>query len=141
MGGARLVRAVPGRGIVGDRYFLGTGTFSPNLQKPDFELTLIQQEHIQAFAEGTGRAFTSREARRNIVTVGIDLNSLVGREFRIGPVLIRGERLCEPCNHLAKQTAPEVLRGLVNKGGLRARVLTGGEIRVGDSLEMVEILP
>jgi MOSC domain-containing protein YiiM len=124
--------ALPGRGLEGDRYALGTGTFSKQPQVPDGELTLIQQEHIDAFVAESGIAFTAREARRNIVSVGIDLNGLVGREFTIGTVTIRGLRLCEPCNYLAKQTAPEVLRGLVHKGGLRAQILTAGEIRVGD---------
>ncbi|HAM73349.1 MAG TPA: sulfurase [Verrucomicrobiales bacterium] len=127
-------RAIPGRGLEGDRYFLGSGTFSPTPQKPDFELTLIQEEHVADFARATGIPFTAEEARRNLVTRGIDLNSLVGREFMIGPVRARGHRLCEPCNHLAKLTRPEVLRGLLHKGGLRAQILTEGEISLGDSL-------
>ena len=128
------VRAVPGRGLEGDRYFDGTGTFSPHPQRPDFEVTLIQREHVEAFASLCGVPFTPREARRNLVTAGIDLNALVGREFRVGSVLFRGVRLCEPCNYLAKQTSPEVLRGLLHKGGLRAQILSDGVIRVGDHL-------
>src|SRR5262245_61355894 len=100
------VRAVPGRGLVGDRYYEGLGTFSPKPHKPDHEITLIQQEHVDVFASTSGIAFTSRDARRNLVTQGVDLNSLVGKEFRVGSVLIRGIRLCEPCNYLAKQTSP-----------------------------------
>lgn len=128
------IRAIPGRGLVGDRYFLGTGTFSPQPQKPDFEITLIQQEHIAAFAARSGLPFTAREARRNLVTTGIDLNTLVGCEFMVGAVKLRGIRLCEPCNYLAKQTSPEVLPGLVHQGGLRAQILTDGVIHVGDSI-------
>jgi MOSC domain-containing protein YiiM len=128
------VRAIPGRGLQGDRYFTGVGTFSPQPQKPDFEITLIQQEHIEAFATATGIPFTSHDARRNLVTTGIDLNALVGQDFHVGSVKLRGIRLCEPCNYLAKQTNPEVLRGLVHKGGLRAQILSEGEIRAGDLL-------
>jgi MOSC domain-containing protein YiiM len=128
------VRAFPGRGLEGDRYFDGVGTFSPHPQKPDYEVTCIQQEHIEDFAAACGRPFSSHDARRNIVTRDIDLNRLVGHEFRIGGVLLRGIRLCEPCNHLAKATFPEVLQGLVHKGGLRAQILSEGEIRVGDSV-------
>jgi len=128
------IRAIPGRGLMGDRYFLGTGTFSPQPQKPDFEITLIQQEHIAAFAALSGLPFTAREARRNLVTTGIDLNTLVGCEFMVGSVKLRGIRLCEPCNYLAKQTSPEVLPGLVHQGGLRAQILTDGVIHVGDSI-------
>jgi len=133
------VRAVPGRGLQGDRYFDGAGTFSPHPQKPDFEVTLIQKEHIDFFASSIGVPFTARDARRNLVTLGVDLNALVGREFRVGDVLIRGIRLCEPCSLLAKRTSPEVLRGLLHKGGLRAQILSEGEIRVGDPL--VEMPP
>lgn len=125
---------VPGRGLVGDRYFDGTGTFSPHPPKPDFEVTLVQSEHLEAFATSSGLAFTAQSARRNLVTAGIDLNALVGREFSIGAVRFRGVRLCEPCNYLAKQTSPEVLRGLLHKGGLRAQILSEGDIRVGDAI-------
>lgn len=128
------VRAVAGRGLEGDRYFSGIGTFSPQLQKPDFEITLIEKENIERYVAETGRAFTAQDARRNIVTGGIPLNDLVGREFSLGTVRLKAIRLCEPCNHLAKQTHPEVLRGLVHKGGLRAAILTDGFIQVGDSI-------
>lgn len=127
-------RAIPGQGLEGDRYANGLGTFSKHPQQPDGELTLIQEEHIDDFAKGTGVPFAAGDARRNIVTSGIDLNTLVGREFTIGEVLIRGLRLCEPCNYLAKQTSPEILRVLVHKGGLRAQILREGEIRMGDKI-------
>jgi MOSC domain-containing protein YiiM len=130
--------AVPRQGLQGDRYFLGTGTFSPQPQKPDFELTLIEQEHVIAFAAESGLKFTPAQARRNIVTRGVRLNDLVGREFSIGLVRIRGLRLCEPCPHLAKNTFPEVLKGLVHKGGLRAQILSEGHIRVGDEIRSQE---
>lgn len=129
------VRAIPGRGLEGDRYANGNGTFTHHPQRPDGELTLVQKEHIDEFAKVSGVAFGTREARRNLVTVGVNLNSLVGREFRVGAVRVRGIRLCEPCNYLAQQTSPTVLRGLVHKGGLRAQILSEGTISVGDLLE------
>lgn len=125
---------VPGKGIEGDRYFVGIGTFSPHPPKPDFEITLIEREKIDAFARDTGLPFTSFHARRNLVTEGVDLNALAGREFLVGAVRIRGIRLCEPCSYLAKTTFPETLKGLVHKGGLRAQILTEGCIRVGDTV-------
>ena len=125
-------KALPGVGLEGDRYAIGNGTFSRTPQHPDGELTLVQREHIEAFAAATATTFTTRDARRNIVTEGIDLNALVGRQFTVGNVVIRGLRLCEPCNYLAKQTSPAVLRGLLHKGGLRAQILSDGEIKVGD---------
>jgi MOSC domain-containing protein YiiM len=134
----RSVRAVPGKGLEGDRYFLGAGTFSPKPQKADFEITLIEQENIAAFAGDSGLAFTAAHARRNVVTRGIRLNDLVGREFYAGEVRIRGMRLCEPCNHLAKNSFPEALKGLAHRGGLRAQILSKGEIRVGDQVKVTE---
>ena len=132
------VRAVPGRGLVGDRYFAGEGTFSPHRQKPDFELTLIEKEKIEAFARESGLPFTAMHARRNLVTEGVALNDLAGKEFVIGEVRIRGIRLCEPCNYLAKSTFPETLEGLVHKSGLRAQILTEGVIRVGDVIHKIK---
>ena len=128
------VRAIPGRGLEGDRYFAGSGTFSPHPQRPDFEITLIEQEKIAAFAAESGLPFCARQARRNIVTKGVDLNLLAGREFRIGEVLLRGIRLCEPCSYLSKSTFPEVLQGLVHKAGLRTQILSQGVLHVGDRI-------
>lgn len=96
---------MPGRGLEGDRYYSGTGTFSPTCQKPDFEITFIEQERIDAFARESTLQFTALHARRNIVTVGVDLNELVGREFHVGEVHIRGLRLCERCNYPAWATS------------------------------------
>ena len=130
-------RAIPGLGLEGDRYALGTGTFSPHPQKPDFEVSLIEREEIDAFALETGIPFTASHARRNLVTEGVRLNALVGVEFVVGETRLRGIRLCEPCNYLAKTTYPEVLKGLAHKGGLRARIVTGGVIRTGDRVSTV----
>jgi MOSC domain-containing protein YiiM len=132
------VRAVPGRGLEGDRYFSGSGTFSPQPQRPDFELTLIEQEQIDAFAGASTLPFTALHARRNIVTEGVRLNDLAGREFLVGEVRVRGIRLCEPCTYLAKISFPETLKGLVHKGGLRAQILSEGVIRVGDVIRPVK---
>ena len=130
----REVRAVPGKGLEGDRYFNGTGTFSPPEPKPDFEVTLIEAENVAAFAAASGLPFTTLHARRNLVTEGIRLNDLVGQEFSVGEVRLRGIRLCEPCNYLAKISYPEALKGLVHQGGLRAQVLSEGVVRVGDAV-------
>ena len=76
-------------------------------------------------------------ARRNIVTRNVALNHLVGREFSIGSVRIRGIRLCEPCDHLQKVTGKPVIKGLLHRGGLRAQILTHGTIRVGDPVTVI----
>jgi MOSC domain-containing protein YiiM len=132
------VRAVPGKGLEGDRYFLGAGTFSPQPQKPDFEVTFIEEETIEVFAADSGLAFTASLARRNVVTRGIRLNELVGWEFWVGAVRVRGIRLCEPCNHLAKSSFPQTLQGLVHKAGLRAQILSEGQICVGDQITVAQ---
>ena len=71
-------------------------------------------------------------SRRNVLTCGVALNHLVGREFCIGEVRLRGLKLCEPCSHLEKVTAKKVIAALRHRGGLRAEILVSGAIRVGD---------
>jgi MOSC domain-containing protein YiiM len=126
------VLAIPGVGLEGDRYALGLGTFSKPL--PDRELTLIEAEAIEALQHEYKFALAPGEARRNLVTRGVALNHLVGREFQIGEVKIRGIRLCEPCDHLQRLTGREVIKGLTHRGGLRAQILTQGTIHVGDQV-------
>jgi MOSC domain-containing protein YiiM len=130
------VRARAGRGLEGDRYFERRGTFS-NAYARGHDLTLIEAEVLDALTLPAGR-LALEEARRNIVTRGIDLNALVGTRFRIGDVECFGQRLCEPCAHLERLTAnagkPGVLRPLIHKGGLRADVLTDGEIGTGGAI-------
>jgi MOSC domain-containing protein YiiM len=125
-----------GRGLEGDRYFDERGTFS-NAHGRGYDLTLIQAEVLDTVEIPAGRLI-AEEARRNIVTRGVDLNALVGQHFRVGDVECFGQRLCEPCAHLERLTAaagkPGVLRALIHKGGLRADVLSDGEIHVGDEI-------
>ncbi len=129
------VRAVPGRGLEGDRYYAGTGTFSDHPQTPDSEVTLIESEAVDAFNREQGARVAAGDARRNVVTRGIRLNDLVGREFTIGAVRLRGLDRCEPCRHLQRLTDQRVLRGLASRGGLRAQILTGGTLAVGDPID------
>jgi len=126
------VHAVPGAGLDGDRYSLGMGKFSPPVQDPDHELTLIELENVEDFARLTGLPFTAMDSRRNIVTVGVALNALIGQVFQVGGVNVRGIRLCEPCRYLAKHTYKDILPALNGKAGLRAQILSSGVIRVGD---------
>jgi MOSC domain-containing protein YiiM len=126
------VVAIPGIGLEGDRYALKLGTFYK--PEPDRELTLIEAEAVEALRRDYKIELAAGDARRNIVTRGVPLNHLVGREFRIGDVLIRGLRLSEPCDHLQKVTGKQLIQGLCHRGGLRAQILTQGTIRVGDSV-------
>jgi MOSC domain-containing protein YiiM len=127
------VRAVPGKGLEGDRYFQARGTYS-DLPGPGREVTLIESEAIEAMARDNEITIPTGAARRNIVTRGAPLNHLVGKEFDVGPVRLLGVRLCEPCSHLESLTQKGLIAGLVHRGGLRAQILTEGDIRVGDPI-------
>src|SRR5688572_5274968 len=125
-------RAIPGRGLEGDRYANGVGTFTPRRGRGvGYDLTLIEAEVLDELTLPDGHRLGYAEARRNIVTRGIDLNSLVGQRFRVGDVECIGRRLCEPCAHLEQLTHRGVLRQLIHRGGLRADILTPGIITEG----------
>jgi MOSC domain-containing protein YiiM len=124
------VRAVAGRGLEGDRYFLGTGFYSDGLDGR--QITLIEAEALEALPGSVGIELSQVECRRNVVTRGARLNELVGRRFWVGEIELEGIRLCPPCNHLEELTRPGPLRGLARSGGLRAHILNDGEIRLGD---------
>jgi len=126
------VRAIPGQGLEGDRNFRAEGS-----ERPENEVTLIESEAIEILEHENGIAITGAQSRRNLLTLGVSLNELVGRDFRIGEVTLRGIRLCHPCMHLERLTQPGVLKGLVNRGGLRAQILAGGILRPGDSIEEI----
>jgi MOSC domain-containing protein YiiM len=121
-------RAVAGRGLEGNRYFYDDAPAGR-------ALTLIQAEALDGMREDTGIELSAAESRRNVVTTGIDLNALVGKRFRVGEVECLGVELCHPCSSLEKMTQKGVIKGLVNRGGLNADILTDGEISVGDRVE------
>jgi MOSC domain-containing protein YiiM len=129
--------AVAGEGLAGDRYALAAGTFSKGRPvRPDQEVTLIESEALAAAAADYGIALRPEQSRRNLLTQGVPLNHLVSREFLVGTVRLRGLRLCEPCKHLEKLTQEGALKALIHRGGLRAQVLTGGVLRVGDAIRL-----
>lgn len=125
-------KALTNRGLEGDRYAAKAGTFTPaNDTIRGYDLTLIEAEVLDNLSLPDGNRIAYTDARRNIVTRGIDLNALVGRRFRIGNVECLGQRLCEPCSHLERLTTIGTLRALIHRGGLRADVLSDGEITTG----------
>jgi MOSC domain-containing protein YiiM len=126
------VELIPGAGLVGDRYFLKQGTFFK--PEPEYELTLIEAEAIEAALREYKVSLAAGDARRNVVTRNVPLNHLVGRDFLIGGVRVHGIRLCEPCSHLQALTGQPVIKALRHRGGLRAQILTQGVIRVGDTV-------
>jgi MOSC domain-containing protein YiiM len=115
------VEAVEGRGLDGDCHS---------------NLTLIAAEALEGLESDTGISLQGCDTRRNVLTRGIDLNALVGKRFRVGGVEAEGVELAEPCTKLRRLTGePGVLRGLVHRGGLRADVVRGGRIAIGDAVE------
>jgi MOSC domain-containing protein YiiM len=116
---------VTGDGVVGDRY------------SESRDLTLIEAEALEGLLEDTGIEVSPAEVRRQVLTRGIRLNDLVGERFTVGGVECVGQELCEPCNHLQGLTYQGVLRGLVHRGGLRADIVSGGRIAVGDEVAQV----
>ena len=130
-------RAVASRGLAGDRYYEKLGTYS-NDPGSGREVTLIESEAIAALEREYDIEIDAALARRNIVTHGVALNHFVERQFAVGDVILRGTRLCDPCVHLEKLSRPGTMRGLIHRGGLRAEIIVGGIIRVGDAVTPVE---
>jgi hypothetical protein len=132
------IEALPGVGLKDDRYSLGEGTFSRPEQDPGREVTLIEREALDAARADYEQDISHLESRRNLLTEGVPLNHLVGKMFRVGEVLLRGVRLCEPCGYLDKITGKEGKKSLLHRGGLRAQILQGGTLHAGDMITEVE---
>ena len=125
------VLAVAGRGLEGDRYFLGVGSFS-RWPGEGRAVSLIEQEAIEAIRHDHGIDLTGGRSRRNIVTAGVALADLVGKTFRIGDAMFRGVRPAAPCRYLERRVAPGTMDAMKGRAGLRADVIEGGVIRAGD---------
>jgi MOSC domain-containing protein YiiM len=98
---------------------------------------MIEEEALEAAARDYEVEIAADESRRNVLTCGVALNHLVGREFQIGDVRLRGLKLCEPCTHLQQLTGKPMIKALLHRGGLRAEILSGGVIKVGDRITEV----
>jgi MOSC domain-containing protein YiiM len=121
--------AVAGRGLEGDRYFR-----KPGAGDPATEVTLVESEAVEALKREGVTEIAPVKTRRNLLTRGVPLNHLVGCEFTVGDVVLRGIRLCEPCDHLEGLTVNGIKDGLRHRGGLRAEILNGGTLRLGDAI-------
>ena len=120
------VNAITGCGLEGDRYCIaepGENSFE--------NLTLIEQEAYDHLAT-IDLELPTNALRRNLLTSGIELNPLVGKEFMVGEVRCLGTELADPCNYIQGRTLPGVLKAMVGRGGLRCQILGGGTISVGD---------
>jgi len=126
------VRALAGIGLEGDRYAI-----PPEDRETDddvLDVTLVEAEQIEWLAAETGIRLEPGATRRNLTTRGVRLNDLVGRTFRVGAVRVEGVELCEPCNHLQEMVGRPILRPMIHRAGLRARLLDDGALRVGDPI-------
>lgn len=124
-----------GKGIVGDRYHTKSEKLlAAGKPAADNHLSLIAKEQLDNFLSSNNVAIDYGDFRRSLITSGIDLNTLVDREFSIGDVVCRGVGLCEPCAFLAATVHRAVRPELVHKAGLRAVIVTGGNVRTGDEI-------
>jgi MOSC domain-containing protein YiiM len=130
LAGAKLVA---GSGIEGDRYALGTGTYSMK-PEPGRQVTLIEAETLEALARDHGLELSPQEHRRNLTVRGVPLNHLVGQRFRVGGVVLEGTRLNFPCKYLELVTGKPVYEPLIHRSGLNCIIVTGGTIRPGAPL-------
>ena len=127
---ARLIADV---GIEGDRYATGLGTYS-HKPAPDRQVTLIEMETLDALARDHRIELPPHETRRNLTTAGVPLNHLVGRQFRVGDVVLYGGRLNVPCQYLEDLLGKKVFKPLIHRSGLNCLIVKGGTIRPGDGI-------
>ena len=127
--------AVANQGLIGDRYYSSFSKLSNSTTEPNQEVTLIESESFETLASEHGINLEYSQSRRNIVTREVDLNSLVGKKFKIGEVVLLGMELCEPCRYLSEMTdCPNLVKQWLHKAGLRAHIVKGGHIKVNDSI-------
>jgi MOSC domain-containing protein YiiM len=126
------VKAHAGRGLEGNRYYWADGAAPSGCA-----ITLIASEAVEAVASEGDVSVGPAATRRNVLTSGIDVNTLVGKRFRIGNIECEGIQLCEPCTTLESMTQPGVIKAFVHRCGLNADILSDGEISVGDPVAIV----
>ena len=125
------VQAVAEKGIINDRYFNENNDV-------DVQITLIESENIDYYNSVSGSNIPYINFRRNIITKGIKLNELVGKELLIGAVRIKVHRLCNPCRYLQEKLKQKnFIKKLVNKSGLRCEILTSGKISINDEIKII----
>ena len=127
----KTVEVAAKKGIINDRYF-------SEVSDHDTQITLIESENIDYINQITNSNIPYIDFRRNIITKGINLNELVGKEIIIGKVRIKGHRLCNPCKYLQEKLQQKnLVKNLVSRGGLRCEILSNGKISVSDKIKIV----
>ena len=126
-----VVNVLANKGIVNDRYFKENNN-------PDTQITLIESENVNYYNKIAGTNFIATDFRRNLITKGINLNKLVGKEIIIGQVKMKAHRLCHPCKYLQdllKQK--DLVKKLLDRGGLRCEILSDGNIAINDKIKII----
>ncbi len=126
----KSIEVIKDKGVIGDRHF-------NDFNDPYCQLTLIESENIDYYNSKYGLNFSYLEFRRNIVTRGVQLNNLVGKDFLIGKVKVEGIDLCRPCRHLSETLNQDnIIKEFLRKGGLRCQILTSSNINIGDEIKL-----
>lgn len=134
MHNAQTLNLIEGVGIEGDRYSTESGFYSDRPEEGR-QVTLFEAETLEALLRDHKITITPGEHRRNITTRGAPLNHLVGQRFRIGDVVLEGTRLSTPCRHIEQLTGQEIFDVLINRSGLHAKIIRGGEIALGQTIQ------
>lgn len=125
------VMAVAGKGLEGDRNFRETADDNQNA------VTLISEDAVQICRQRIGRDFPIEQFRRNLIVSGVELNQLVNLQFRVGDAVFTGYELCHPCQYLSGLLGADMLAGLADCGGLRAKITRSAIIKCGDKITII----
>ena len=125
------IKVIANKGIVNDRYFKEDN--DKNIQ-----ITLIESENVDYYNKISGTNLIPTDFRRNVITKGISLNKLVGKEILLGEVRLKVHDLCEPCRYLQELLGEKnLVKKLLNRGGLRCELLTNGNIKINDLIRVL----
>ena len=125
-----------GIGIEGDRHATGEA-FHSDRPEEGRQITLFEEETIEALLRDHNIKLKPEDHRRNITTRDVPLNHLVGKRFKVGEAILEATRLSTPCRHIEQITGLELFNQLTNRSGLNAKIIVGGEIFVGDTIKLV----
>ena len=125
------IEVILNQGVVGDRHF-------KEFNEPYCQLTMIESENIDYYNSKYGLNIPYVNFRRNVITRGIQLNDLVGKEISIGKAKVRGVDLCRPCKHLTEMlNQNNIIKEFLRRGGLRCQILSSSKISIGDEIKVL----
>tara|TARA_B100000609_G_scaffold163848_1_gene136083 strand:+ start:222 stop:668 length:447 start_codon:yes stop_codon:yes gene_type:complete len=121
-----------GKGIVNDRYY-------GNFKEKKEQVTLISLEEINNFNNQIKQSIDAKDFRRNIIVSGLNLNKFINKKIKINEVTLKIHEICQPCKYLQERLkVPSLIKMLVNKSGVRAEILTSGNLSVGDVIKILK---